>query len=87
MFLRLAMSAAVIVLALALVAGSGRSEAAAQADATVVEGRVLWDDGEPAVGALVFAQGPPGTPPCSTKSARNGSYASVGPPASASRAR
>jgi hypothetical protein len=70
MSLRFAVSAAVI----AMAAASGRSAAAAPADATVVEGSVLWDDGEPATGALVFAQGPPGTPPCSTKTARNGSF-------------
>jgi hypothetical protein len=74
--LRVGLSAAVVTAAVAVGtgAGFGRSAAAAPADATVVEGRVLWDDGAPADGALVFAQGPPGTPACATKSARNGSF-------------
>jgi hypothetical protein len=50
-----------------------RGVAAAPSDLTIVEGRVLWEDGTPAAGALVVGQGP-GAPPCSTRSARNGTF-------------
>jgi hypothetical protein len=67
MQLRLGAAAAVI-WALGLV-----SRATAAPDTTVVEGRVLWDDGKPAAGALVVGQGP-GSAPCSARTARNGSF-------------